>query len=453
MSTRYVSAKSVKYLLAREVLTLLILITTAMSCLFVFWQSRIDDATQADRTRHFAEQIERDQDTLLLHIILKRATDLNAYFDNLKHLFPDVPFCIDLNPNVTGLDFSCGPPQWVPARTVSIYENRNHLIHIQSPVLTSYARIRRAFYSPYLWLSAVTAALIALFLRLRLAGLLTRPINRIRERLELLAVGNRQVSRDESFGILEWDQIETSVDQLVEYLRDAEREQNDLGRDQLAQQIAHDIRSPMSALRIACQVLTEISADKRAIIEGAVNRIEEVADDLASQSRSRERQAVSQVLRSLVDEKRLEYADRSIVLDFQNHLPDQTVQIDVPLSVLKRVLSNLINNAVEASGDAGRVCLELRSDAKNLIFKIMDSGKGLAQADFRRLRNGETFGKANGQGLGLKLARRMAREWNGSLTIQSAAGLGTIIQMSLPTAIDRHSPTVHLRFGVPALEL
>ena len=424
--------KSLRYLLAREILTVLILVMATMSGIFMFWQSRVDGERRGTRTKQFREQIERDQDTILLQIILKRTDELNAYIENLKHLFADVPFCLDLNPPIPDVMGECAPKLGARVESIGIYGNRNHQIHILERKSSPGQRLTRALASPYLWLIAVTAAMIAMFLRFRFATLLTRPLSRIRERLDLLAVGERGISTSDPSGIEEWDQIEVSLDELIGYLRDAEREQNDAGRDELARQVAHDIRSPLSALRIAAQVLTEIPYEKRRIIEGAVDRIDEVANALASRAEVGEQLDLRPLLERLVDEKKLEYATRKVELTFLAKVDTPDLRVRISASVLKRVLSNLINNAIEAAEQSARVSIELTAEDKLLLIKVIDSGKGLSTKDQSRVQRGHTFGKVTGQGLGLKLARRMAREWNGSLTLTSVQGIGTIITIALP---------------------
>jgi anti-sigma regulatory factor (Ser/Thr protein kinase) len=102
----------------------------------------------------------------------------------------------------------------------------------------------------------------------------------------------------------------------------------------------------------------------------------------------------------------------------------------------KRLLSNLINNSVEAMGDHGKVevrvsCSEDRSEIK---LAIQDNGKGIPSEVLERVGSrGYSFEKNQGSGLGLFHARSSVEAWGGSLDIKSKLGSGTTVTLSIPT--------------------
>jgi signal transduction histidine kinase len=99
------------------------------------------------------------------------------------------------------------------------------------------------------------------------------------------------------------------------------------------------------------------------------------------------------------------------------------------------MLSNLVNNSVEALERGGSVTVSLARRGGSVEITVRDNGKGIPAEVLQRLgRRGETYGKAGGSGLGLHHARAAAEAWNGSLNISSEPGKGTETVILLPLA-------------------
>jgi hypothetical protein len=98
------------------------------------------------------------------------------------------------------------------------------------------------------------------------------------------------------------------------------------------------------------------------------------------------------------------------------------------------VLSNIIDNAVEASGENGRIRICLQPSSENFILSIEDNGKGIPPDILPQLmQKGATFGKPNGSGLGLYHAFQTLKSWDGTLSIDSKVGRGTVVHLRLPS--------------------
>lgn len=230
-----------------------------------------------------------------------------------------------------------------------------------------------------------------------------------------------------------------------------ERLAQQLAVSALASQVAHDIRSPLSALDVVEKDLSQLAESKRVMLRGAITRIRDIAHSLLAKDReikaaisepgANELQSdaasveiVSSLIEAIVSEKRLQYlanAGLSIEADLGPASYGLFVRVD-PVA-FKRDLSNLINNAVEATGETGRVVIALRGSSDRIIVAIKDDGAGIPGDLLPRLgERGVTFGKAGGLGLGIHHAKSDAVGWGGTLTIDSAPGKGTTVTISLP---------------------
>lgn len=217
----------------------------------------------------------------------------------------------------------------------------------------------------------------------------------------------------------------------------------------VASQVAHDIKSPLVALSVVSMHLEELSEDKRIMIRNAIQRISDIANDLAtrqSQSSSDETspengkeksvQLLSSLIELLISEKRTQFRSR-LQVQIQSMLSVSSYGLFAQVQPVefKRILSNLINNAVEAMPEKGTVTVSLAQNDTQANIVIRDSGQGIP-ADIlpRLMQKGATFNKEGGSGLGLYHAKTTIAAWNGTIAIESETGLGTTVTITLPCA-------------------
>lgn len=232
----------------------------------------------------------------------------------------------------------------------------------------------------------------------------------------------------------------------------------------LAAQVAHDIRSPLAALEVASTNLSELPEDRRIMLRGALTRIRDIANNLINDYQPRvaiprqesvdpsEATTSTCLLISLVDdilsEKRVQFRSR-IGVNIEGKLSEGTYGLFVAANatVLKRVISNIINNAVEAIAEKGEVVVSIRSTTDSAHLEIRDNGKGIpADVLPNLMKKGFSFGKQGGVGLGLHFAKTALEAWGGGVSISSEPGQGTLVTLRLP----RISPPA---WFVPSLEL
>jgi signal transduction histidine kinase len=219
----------------------------------------------------------------------------------------------------------------------------------------------------------------------------------------------------------------------------------------LATQVSHDIRSPLAALNMVIKDISDIDEDKRVMIRGSVNRIQDIANELLakhreiknnesnSTSRGEEKyniQLISSLLNSIISEKRMQYRSKlSIELEFIPLKNSYGLFANIQSHNFKRVISNIINNAVEAMGDSGKVHIELSGIGQSVEIKITDNGSGIPPEILKKLgTHGETYGKSQGNGLGLYHAKKMVESWGGTLNIESELNIGTTLIIQIPKA-------------------
>ncbi len=228
-------------------------------------------------------------------------------------------------------------------------------------------------------------------------------------------------------------------------------------RYKVARQVSHDIRSPLSALDVVLSSVSSLPEEQRILARLAINRIKDIANNLLLQNRQpvagkdackvnamvdepRSVQLLTSLIEDLCSEKRIQCRSKlGIEILFQPDQQGYGLFADIQPMQLKRVLSNLINNSVEALGEKGIVNLLLRDQNNKITIEVSDNGKGIPKDILPRLaQQNESFGKSDsvdsGTGIGLYHARTTVEAWGGEFGIESEEGHGTTIRLAFSKA-------------------
>lgn len=222
----------------------------------------------------------------------------------------------------------------------------------------------------------------------------------------------------------------------------------------LASQVAHDIKSPLAALDVVARDLSQLGEGSRILVRSAVGRIRDIANNLIETNReikasideatgtpvlpaakaSASIELLSSHIDLLITEKRLQYRSRiGVEIDSRMNELSYGLFAKVQPVEFKRVLSNLINNSVEALGEKGSVTVFLTSEDGFIYLAVRDDGKGIPSQILAKLgRRGESHGKKGGLGLGLNHAKTCAESWGGTLKIESEIEKGATVTLILP---------------------
>jgi signal transduction histidine kinase len=246
------------------------------------------------------------------------------------------------------------------------------------------------------------------------------------------------MSGEEHLGVSELEELRKNN---LERIRLVKEQASASATFQLAAQVAHDIRSPLAALGASVKGLS-LPDEQRTLIDGAVGRMQGIADDLLRRYRAPgaetkpkvETRSLAGLIEQVVAEKRIQHKERpGLDINFRNHADGAKAAVDP--KELQRIISNLVNNAVEALDKGGAVAVALSAPDGTVRIEVSDDGKGIPPEILSKLgQKGETHGKTGGTGLGLYHARTAVENWGGTLAIASGPGKGTAVTISLPAA-------------------
>jgi len=216
----------------------------------------------------------------------------------------------------------------------------------------------------------------------------------------------------------------------------------------ITEQLAHDIRSPLSSLHMIVHSCTELSEDHRTTLRAVCDRISDIAYNLLEYAKpehytealSKQNKLkpvmVSADLLEIMTEKRYEYSLHNIKFTskFNN---SSNIFINLDSQSFKRSISNIINNAVDAFDNrAGEVIVSLNIEDNKVQIIIEDNGKGMPESIRDKILNDipVTLGKSDGHGIGYTQIHDMLAKNNGILQIQSKQNIGTKIILTFPKA-------------------
>lgn len=206
------------------------------------------------------------------------------------------------------------------------------------------------------------------------------------------------------------------------------KEQNDKIL-RLTKQVVHDVASPISVLQTIAKS-PDLDEKFRELLQLTTERTKEIIRDLREQKSIDASQRVielNQCCEKLFKEKKINFPNLIFICIDE----DATVVADE--AIFQRLLSNLINNAIEASKRESLIELKISKQDSMFIVSVVDQGQGIPSDVLRLIGKKEvSFGKENGSGIGLLHAFQHIEKWSGKIEIQSIVGRGTSIQIFLP---------------------
>jgi len=215
------------------------------------------------------------------------------------------------------------------------------------------------------------------------------------------------------------------------------------------QDLSHELRSPLARLHLILD-LAQNSADPLQAAayfrqaETEIARLDRMTGEMLALSRleggipgtSRENLDLIELAREGVEQAGLEAQARGIELLLD--LPAEPVIVHGSAQLLERALDNLIANAIKFSAEGGKVEVCVREGARMAVLSVRDRGPGVPETElaslFQPFFRGSNAARAEGHGLGLAIAQRVAKIHGGELRAANREGGGLDVHLHLPLA-------------------
>jgi signal transduction histidine kinase len=282
-----------------------------------------------------------------------------------------------------------------------------------------------------------------------LAALLTRRTTRGLERLADAAEAVSQGELDRRVEETRGDEVgrvghafNTMTESLRRTLRELSQREALAAVGEFASSLAHEVRNPLSAIRVDLQRVEEElpasqSRDLLARALGEVERLDRSVTGALRVARSgsvaHERLDLRRPLEAALHAAAPEFTVRGASLEVPP-LGSEPVWVSGDAAALEQLYLNLLLNAAQALDPGGAAGVTLEVDGERAATSVWDRGRGMAPADLKRAFEPFFSTKPAGTGLGLAIAQRIALAHRGELTVESTAFEGTTARFELLVA-------------------
>ena len=352
---------------------------------------------------------------------------------------------------------------------------RLHVMKSLAPLDRSEALTRSLLYGGV----SLSFVSVLLLLNLLLSRIVLVPVQRVHDAMARAATGDLRVrlpvhSRDEVSSMAESfnrmvGELEASHKQIEGYSRNLESmveartaelrasEAKILASQRLeawkeaVERVIHEIKNPLTPVGLAAETLKTAWARDRErfasvfpsaidMILGAVRDLKELIGEFSRFSRLPEMRTERLDPNALVLEALSPYTRTppdGIKVTVQ--LAADAPEVEADADQIKRVLLNVINNALEAMGErGGALRLYTLREQDGITIRIEDDGPGVEDA--LRIFEPHYTTKVKGTGLGLAIAKQIVEEHRGNIAAESRPGHGTTVRIHLPSAPSRPAP-------------
>lgn len=208
----------------------------------------------------------------------------------------------------------------------------------------------------------------------------------------------------------------------------------------LSSALAHELKNPLAAIQSLSGLVERKlapgsrEAEQMGVLAGEVRRLGGILDEFLNLSRP------ADGLNATVQDPAVQLA--TVVRLYSAAIRDRGIELVVTRAPcgpvrcdarkVRQVLVNLIENALDHAPAESRVTLALTSDAGQACFSVSDAGPGPSPVALHRAFEAGFTSRAEGTGLGLTVARAIARQHGGELTLAARPGGGAVATFSLP---------------------
>jgi signal transduction histidine kinase/uncharacterized membrane-anchored protein YhcB (DUF1043 family) len=294
---------------------------------------------------------------------------------------------------------------------------------------------------------AVLVMLVGAYMGYLMVERIADPINRLTHATRRIARGDLDAriaatSADE-LGRLVQD-FNTMADDLKQQRSELERTQRLEAWAEMARQVAHDIKNPLTPIQLSAEHAQRVNIDRGRPLSPTLDEcvgailhqvalLRQIASEFSSFASSPtarpEPTSLPAVLLEVVAPYRTALAGR---VDLTADVPSDLPLVMLDRNLFARAVTNVIENALHAMPGGGALTIQARSDVVEVVVEISDTGVGMDAEAVSRIFEPYFSTKATGTGLGLTIAKRNIELTGGRIDVTSAKSVGTTVTITLP---------------------
>jgi signal transduction histidine kinase len=293
----------------------------------------------------------------------------------------------------------------------------------------------------------VLLIVLAILLTVLVSRIITRPLQLIKDKLKVIGLGksNEKIDwkrKDEIGSLIE--EYNRMIDELARSAELLARSERESAWREMAKQVAHEIKNPLTPMKLSVQHLQKAWDDKapdwekrlaafsRTIVE-QIDSLSEIASEFSDFAKmpaaNIEKIELSGIIQSAAE---LYHHHSNIRFDFEHMDREYLVLADK--RQLLRVFNNLIQNAVQAIGkkEDGLISIKLSTENDLYLVSISDNGSGITDELALKIFSPSFTTKSSGMGLGLAMVKSILSIIGGSVNFESKPGEGATFSVRIP---------------------
>lgn len=313
--------------------------------------------------------------------------------------------------------------------------------------------------------SYIVAATVNVYLLLMLLTLLSsftlsksisRPLAQISRKMKYMNISRNMehidYRKDDELGLLV-QSYNKMVDDLEESTRQLAQKERESAWKEMARQIAHEIKNPLTPMKLSLQYLMRLKSQNAPRWEDKLDSVSvslieqiDILTDVASEFSNfakfySEDSTLVNLNTLLQEQKPLFNTGERIRLEIAEEVEDAFVM--ARKGQLARVFMNMISNAAQAleGYSIGHILITVRREGRNYTIDIEDNGPGVPEEYLDRLFKPNFTTKSSGTGLGLAICRSIIEQSQGTVSYRKSRLGGADFRIELPVA--EHTPVNH----------
>jgi two-component system sensor histidine kinase HydH len=219
---------------------------------------------------------------------------------------------------------------------------------------------------------------------------------------------------------LQRDQLERQINEKTDELL---KSQKLAIIGELASRMAHDLKNPLSTIKNVVELIEskpKLRIEEKLVYYGklhrAIERISHQVDDVLEYGKSTQLKLqtcnITQLIKRVIE-------DNNFPNDVKINVENADVKMNVDLTKMDAVMTNLLVNATQAIGNKGTINVRIIDDGANVMIAVEDSGPGIPQDQLTKIFEPLFTTKQTGTGLGLSICKKIVEQHGGNITAKN----------------------------------
>lgn len=290
---------------------------------------------------------------------------------------------------------------------------------------------------------------LMLLLSFVLANAVLAPLAQLRKSVETLSITgeNKLVFYDtpDQVGAL-FRAYNTMLNQLASSAAELAESTRQRAWQEMARQIAHDIKNPLTPIRLSLQRVMRLRSagnprweerfvEFSGMLENQIDVLARTANTFSTFAKLAEGHASLVDVREAVH-KCIQLYDADTHVEVCESIPKEPLRVWIDENNLQRMVNNLVLNAVQAASqvEEGKVYVRCYAINEKVLIEVLDNGEGIPLERQEDIFNVHFTTKSAGSGLGLAITKAMARACGGSVSFITCPPCGTLFRICMPKA-------------------